>query len=128
MLVVSVVAIVGAVATLALPRSEYRQLEFQAQRLASWLELGRARSRSSGQLIGIEVADQGFRLVHEGEVLAADTPWQAWGVQGMKAVSQIVWLGPEPILPPQRLVLSLQSAQLELASDGVQPFTVQSPQ
>ena len=36
-------------------------------------------------------------------------------------------LGPEAILPPQRVVLTLGEHRLELASDGLAPFGVVVP-
>ena len=36
----------------------------------------------------------------------------------------MVVLGPEAILPPQRIVLRLENQRLELASDGLGPFAV----
>ena len=36
-------------------------------------------------------------------------------------------LGPEAILPPQRIVLQLADKRLELASDGLGPFIVATP-
>jgi general secretion pathway protein H len=35
-------------------------------------------------------------------------------------------LGPDAILPPQRIVLRLEDQRLELASDGLGPFAVAS--
>jgi general secretion pathway protein H len=38
-----------------------------------------------------------------------------------------VVLGPEAILPPQRIVLLLADKRLELASDGLSPFAAVRP-
>lgn len=124
MVVAAMAALATAMATLALPRSEQRQLELELQRLAAWLEHGRAQSRASGQVVSLEVAGQGFRLVSAGNRQTGTPQWQPWKADGLDVVPQRVLLGPEPIIEPQRLIIGLQGLKASLATDGVRPFQV----
>jgi general secretion pathway protein H len=41
--------------------------------------------------------------------------------------ARAITLGPEPILPAQRLVLSIEGLSLSVVSDGLGPFLVDRP-
>ena len=55
----------------------------------------------------------------------APTRTEAWLSAGTQASSaQAVWLGPEPILTPTRITLSVGAKSLTIATDGLKPFEV----
>jgi general secretion pathway protein H len=69
-------------------------------------------------------AAQDFRFV--GLPAANDLPqhWLNEGVTAEIAGARAVVLGPEPLIPAQRIVLVLQDRRLTLATDGLGPFEV----
>jgi general secretion pathway protein H len=69
-----------------------------------------------------------FRFVGLPTARALPTRWLDERVSAEVVGARTVVLGPSAILPPQRIVLSLEQQRLELASDGLGPFVVaQSP-
>ena len=133
MVVVALVALVSAAASLSLRDSTQSQLEREALRLSSLFEVARAQSRASGVPIVWMADAQGFVFMgatprRDGtESLAERRAWLAAGteaqVQGPDNTPALV-LGPEPLGPPQRLLLRLGSHSMSLASNGVQGFEV----
>ena len=129
MVVVALIAIASAVASLALRDPAASQLEQEAARLTALLESARAEARASGLTARWEPLTEqadgaGFRFVGlppgEGQQthwLDADTSSQ---VLGAKAVV----LGPEPLIGEQRILLRLHDQRLMLATDGLGPFVV----
>ena len=53
--------------------------------------------------------------------------WLAEGVSVEIVGARAVTLGPEPILPPQRIVLRLEDRRAVLATDGLAPFAAVAP-
>lgn len=145
LIVVALIAVASAVASLALPDPAASRLEQEAARLATLLEAGRAQSRALGlpvrwapgpanggdaatALADPAVPPAAFHfdglpaghglpqrwLVADGEPpLIALPERQAW-----------ITLGPEPVIGPQRVVLSLGQRRIAVASDGISPFRV----
>lgn len=130
LVVVSLVAMATAGATLALRDSQDTVLEREAQRLSALLEAARARSRASGIPVVWRTEGDGFRF----DGLPARSLPQHWLSVGMQAQSsQPVLLGPEPLIAPQAIALRSpaptdQAAPrtLWLVTDGLQPFRVQT--
>ena len=130
LVVVSLVAMATAGATLVLRDSQDTVLEREAQRLSALLEAARARSRTSGIPVLWRTEGNGFRF----EGLPAHSLPEHWLSPGMQAQSnQPVLLGPEPLIAPQAIALrspapAEQSAPrtLWLVTDGLQPFRVQA--
>ena len=64
-----------------------------------------------------------------GEEALAARDWLAEGVQARierPAGARTLRLGPEPLIPAQTLLLSLDGRSLRLVSDGFLPFSVQA--
>ena len=93
------------------------------------LEAARAEARASGLQASWEPrAEQegaeGFRFI--GLPPNADLPnrWLAAGVSAEVVGARVVQLGPEPLIPAQRIVLHLEQQSLTVATDGLGPFVV----
>ena len=151
-----VLAIIGfsvAGVSLSLRDSSQTQLEREAQRLVAVLEAARAQSRTSGVALIWQATPEGFVIRptlapsatqggNSANPMAMRTEtWLSAGTQA--AVSSnapstnnatpanLVVLGPEPILAPARITLSLATANsakptpsLNIGTDGLQPFRV----
>jgi general secretion pathway protein H len=134
MVVVAIVALATAGATLALRDSSATQLEREALRLAALLESGRAQSRTSGVPVVWRVLPQGFEFVgvqtSGPDTLAGPRRWLAAGTQAevmQPAGGRGLVLGPEPLIAAQRVRLVQGERQLVLGTDGLSPFTVVPP-
>lgn len=139
LIVLAVVAVGLGLVALALPDGERARLDEEAERLAALIETARAESRVSGAPVvwlprraddpATDAAGQPlqFRFVGLPRSLALPTRWlDARTTAEVVGAPQLV-LGPEAILPPQRVRLALGAQRLELASDGLSPFTVVAP-
>jgi len=129
MVVVAIIAIATAVASLALRDPAASKLEQEAARLASLLESARAEARASGiaarwEPLAEQADGSGFRFVGlpAGEPLP--THWIEQGTSAQVIGARAVVLGPEPLIGAQRIVLSLGDHRLTLATDGIGPFVV----
>ena len=128
LVVLAIVAIATAGATLALRDPAASALERDAQRLAVILDSARAQSRARGVGVVWQVAADGF-------VFAGATPGSlphTW----LDSATQVgtrsaIALGPEPIIGPQEIVLSRADApkwQWRVWTDGLQPFAAEAVQ
>lgn len=127
--VVAIIAIGVAVATLALRDPTASQLEREAARLSALLESARAEARSLGLPVRWQpLADQSgteqFQFV--GLPPSSDMPrrFLAPGVQAQVVGAAALVLGPEATIAPQRVVIMLGQQRIVLATDGLGPFTV----
>jgi general secretion pathway protein H len=129
MVVIAIVAIATAVASLALRDPAASKLEHEATRLVSLLESARAEARASGVAARWEpLAEQadgsGFRFVG----LSADPPkpthWLDASTSAQVIGARAVVLGPEPLIGEQRILLRLDNQRLTLMTDGIGPFAV----
>ncbi len=136
LVVLAIVALATAGATLALRDSSATRLEREALRLSAMLESARAQSRTSGIPVVWRTAPQGFEFLglrpreEDPDSLAGPRSWldpqtRAQIVRPVNAPSLV--LGPEPLIAAQRVVLLLGERQLTLATDGLAPFAVMSP-
>jgi general secretion pathway protein H len=140
LVVLAVVAVGLGLVTLALPGSERTRLEEDAERLAALIEAARAESRVSGAPVfwqprrsdepATDAAGQPlqFRFVGLPPALALPTRWLDPRTEARVVGMPQLVLGPEAILPPQRVQLSLGPHRLELASDGLAPFGIVAPE
>lgn len=122
--------------------SKQSKLERDAQRLASLLEVGRARSQLSGVQVRWRTTEHGFSF--DGLPVNAQPDDQLpvqWldddtaATVELPAASQVatglppdVVLGPDPIIGRQAITLRSRSQPdkvIRLATDGVRPFAVQ---
>ncbi|MEP7301369.1 MAG: prepilin-type N-terminal cleavage/methylation domain-containing protein [Caldimonas sp.] len=127
--VVALIAIVTAVASLALRDPTAAKLEHEAVRLAALLESARAEARSSGVAASWEPVEQqadgaGFRFVGLSAAEPLPTRWLEAGTAAQVIGARAVILGPEPLIGEQRIVLRLDDQRLTLATDGIGPFLV----
>jgi general secretion pathway protein H len=133
LVVLVLVALSSAVVTLALRDSTGDRLDAEAERLSALLEMARAESRVTGVPVRwVPVSEveraalgddrQHFRFVGLGPQQALPTRWLHEGTGAQVAGAPLLLLGPEAILPPQRVVLFLQDRRLDLVSDGLGPF------
>ncbi len=133
MIVVALIAVAAGVVSLALRDPASMRLETEAARLSALLDSARAESRASG--LPVYWLPQGR---NEGEqfhfVGLPDTPnggsgpevrWLDASVNAEVAGANAVVLGPEPLIGAQRIVLRLADQRIDLATDGLGPFTVQ---
>ena len=140
MIVVALIAIASALASLALRDPSATQLEQEGARLAALLESARAEARASGLAVRWEpraaLADKpGLASTDTAEAAdfafiglppsgALPRRWLARGVSADVVGARAVPLGPEPLIGAQRIVLSLNDRRLTLATDGLAPFAV----
>ena len=125
LVVVALVALISALAALALPRSNNALIR-DGERLAALLEAARANSRITGVPVFWHTTASGFAF--EGMPASAAPLPEHWLDAGTTASSASpVWLGPDPIIAPQRIVLrgAGSSGSVEVLSDGLRPFHAQ---
>jgi len=127
--VVAIIAIASALASLALRDPAAAKLEHEAVRLAALLESARADARASGIAARWEPLTQGtegagFRFVGLAPGDPMPTHWLESGTAAQVIGAPAVLLGPEPLIGEQRIVLSLGDQRLTLATDGIGPFAV----
>jgi general secretion pathway protein H len=141
LLVVLVLVAIGAgVVSLALRDGAATKLEEEGARLSALLEGARAESRAAGVPVywvpGRDerssssspsegpAAEEGFRFV--GLPVSVNTPrhWLEPRVTAQIVGGKGLVLGPDAIVPPQRVVLSLDDRRIEVSTDGLAPFAV----
>ena len=127
LMVVAIMAIATAGVGLALRDTSETALEREAQRLAVLLDSARAQSRMTANPVRWRPTATGF--VFEGLSKDSNFP-AAWLSPDVRAaVTNVVVLGPEPVIGPQQIRLvstSDPSRSLILATDGIRPFSVVS--
>jgi general secretion pathway protein H len=135
LVVVALIAITSATISLALRDPTEVQLQREAQRLAALLETARAESRASGLAVrwipkGLKSEDD-FRFEGLPAKLQLPTRWLgdpvAVQIENARVANPGLVLGPEPIIPAQRLVLQLGSQRLVLGTDGLGAFDIVGP-
>jgi general secretion pathway protein H len=136
LIVIVLVALGASVVSLALRDGAAARLEEEAARLAALLEAARAESRASGLAVqwvpkaaadGADAAPSGFRFVGLPAALALPARWLEPRTSAEVIGAPVLVLGPDAILPPQRVVLRLDDRRLEIGSDGLGPFAVVAP-
>lgn len=126
LVVVAIMAVATAGASLALRDSASTTLEREGQRLAALLESARAQSRASGVPVRWQAQPGGFRF----DGLAAPAPglWLSPDTRLREPVTLV--LGPEPLIGAQALVLTSRTdpqIALRVATDGLRPFVTRPP-
>lgn len=133
LVVLVIVAIGSALVSVALPDRNQDRLNEDAERLVALLESARAEARASGIAVrwepaAAETSDAAqFRFIGLPSQLGLPTRWLDAGVTAEVVGARAVTLGPEPVLPAQRIVLQLADRRVVLASDGLGPFAPQAP-
>jgi general secretion pathway protein H len=133
LLVLAIVAISVGVVALTLRDSQAAKLDEEAVRLATLFELARAESRASGApvrwapvTLAVEAGVQ-FRFVGLPASQALPVRWLDSQTRAEVVGAQAVVLGPEAILPAQRVVLRLGDKRVDIVSDGLAPFAAVTP-
>lgn len=122
MVVVTITAMLCAGVAMALPSGDERALHRDAERLAAWLEVARAQSRSRGTLLVAQVEAGQARIEGALTESAAALVWQSPVVYAQPVR---VVLGPEPLIAPQQVMLRAPGVPPVLVTTaGVQPFAV----
>ena len=129
--VLAVVAVAAGLIALTVRDPTETRLENEAARLCALLEGARSEARAAGLVaVWVPAADargEPFRFVGLPASLHLPTRWMDEGVSAQVVGANSLLLGPEAILPPQRVVLRLEDRSLEIGSDGLAPFGVVPP-
>ena len=133
---VAMIAITSATISLALRDPAELQLQREAQRLAALLETARAESRASGLTVrwipkATKTGDD-FRFEGLPRTIQLPSRWLgepvAVTIVNANAANPGLLLGPEPVIPAQRVQLQLGSQRVVLGTDGLSAFDVITPQ
>lgn len=119
----TVLALATAGVTWALRDGEQDVLDRQAERLQAQMQVARQLARAGGAPVVLRLLPDGYAF--DGLPASADAPLavrHAWldgrtSAQLLQGGSPLV-LGPEPMIPPFRIQLSLGHARRTLATDG----------
>ena len=126
--VMALIAIGTSLVALALRDGTQSRLDEEGARLSALLESARAEARATGITVrwapAHAAASDGahFRFIGLPQSAAMPTRWLGEGVSAEIVGARALLLGPEPVMPAQRLVLQLEDRRLDLASDGLAPF------
>lgn len=141
LVVLSIMALATAGVGLALRDGGATLLQREGERLAMQLEVARAQSRASGVPVRWR-SDAAGGFVFDGlpGAMGARRPWLD-GATGVSHISGVggaggagsnhagLWLGPEPLIGAQQVVLvnaGLPGRMVVVATDGLRPFAVQA--
>jgi len=129
--VLLIVALGAGAVSLALRDGGERRLAREGERLASLLESARAEARAGAFTVrwvpAREPGADDFLFVGLPKAAGMPTHWLEPGVSAQVLGASAVALGPEPLIGAQRIVLRLGEQRLELATDGLAPFSVVAP-
>ena len=127
MVVVLIIAVASAAVTLSLRDRSQSKLEEEGARLSALLETARTQSR----IVGTEVrwqplATGGFQFTGLPALAARQLPsrWLDADTTASIVGQPQLRLGPEPLLPAQRVVLHLGERELAVGTDGLSPFEI----
>lgn len=138
LVVVALVAIGAGAVSLALRDRAGSRLDEEAARLVALLEGARAEARAAGLTVrwvpalagdapGLAGgADADFRFVGLPPALALPTRWLERHTHAEVLGAAALLLGPDAIVPAQRVRLTLGERQLEVGTDGLAPFAVRA--
>jgi len=129
--VVALIAIASAVASLALRDPAATRLDHEGARLVALLEAARTEARASGLTASWEPradADGHTSFRFNGLPPTSELParWLTDGVRASIPGARAILLGPEPLIGAQTIVLRLDDQTLTLATDGLGPFVVKA--
>ncbi|HEX7638042.1 MAG TPA: prepilin-type N-terminal cleavage/methylation domain-containing protein [Burkholderiaceae bacterium] len=128
MVVLLIVAIGTGMVTLVLRDSAQDKLDEEGARLAAILESARAQSRIVGTDVRWQPTQDGtaFEFVGLPSLTSAQLPthWLDPDTRAEIVGQPQVLLGPEPLLPQQRILLHLRDQTVAVGTDGLSPFEV----
>ena len=125
-----IVAIGAGMVVVSMRDRSQSKLEEEGARLAALFESARAQSRIVGTDVRWEpVQEGGFHFLGlPGPALQQmPTRWLDADTRAAIVGEPQLRLGPEPLLPPQRVVLHLGEHEVAIGSDGLSPFEVLTP-
>ena len=127
MVVVVIVGIASAAVVVVLRDRSQSKLEEEGARLSALLETARTQSR----IVGTDVRWQplttgGFQFLGLPALAAKELPshWLDSDTTASIVGAPQLLLGPEPLLPAQRVVLHLAERELAVGTDGLSPFQI----
>ena len=132
-MVLVIIGMASTSVTLALRDTDADRLDREAQRLNTLLETARAQSRASGVAVTWQPTADGYPFLAPSGTLPTESTLgrdKTWLTPGMTAQvveprgAQHLVLGPEPLLPAQRVSLQLGGQQIIVGTDGLAPFAV----
>ncbi len=123
-MVIAIIAIATAAATLALRDSSVTALEREAQRVSAMLEAGRSQSRTTGLPVRWLPTAEGFLFTGAGQA-DKTLAWLTAGTSAQTGTSATyVLLGPEPMIAAQAITLSLEGRSVQISTNGLSPFRI----
>jgi general secretion pathway protein H len=127
MVVVVIVGIASAAVTMTLRDRSQSKLEEEGARLSALLESARTQSR----IVGTDVRWQplttgGFQFMGLPKLATKELPsrWLDSETTATVVGTPQLLLGPEPLLPAQRVVLHLGEREIAVGTDGLSPFQI----
>jgi general secretion pathway protein H len=128
MVVVMLVALATALTTLSMRDSSQNKLEEEGARLSALLETARTQSRIIGTDVRWQPTSDGtsFQFLGLPARAAAELPtkWLDADTRADIVGAPQLLLGPEPLLPAQRVILRLSNHELAVGTDGLSPFAI----
>lgn len=127
MVVVLIVAVATGMTAMSLRDRSQSKLEEEGARLSALLETARTQSR----IVGTEVrwaplTTGGFQFMGLPSLAAKELPsrWLDSETTATIVGAPQLRLGPEPLLPAQRVVLHLGEREIAVGTDGLSPFGI----
>jgi general secretion pathway protein H len=127
MVVVLIVAVATGMTALSLRDRSQSKLEEEGARLSALLETARTQSR----IVGTDVRWQpltagGFQFLGLPALASRELPshWLDSGTTATIVGAPQLLLGPEPLLPAQRVTLHLGEREIAVGTDGLSPFQI----
>jgi len=128
MVVVMLVALATALTTLSMRDASQNKLEEEGARLSALLETARTQSRIIGTEVRWAPVTDGtsFQFLGLPARAAAELPtkWLDESTRAEIVGEPQLLLGPEPLLPAQRVVLRLSNHEIAVGTDGLSPFAI----
>jgi len=127
MVVVLIVAVAAGMISVSLRDRSQSQLETEGARLAALLETARTQSRIIGTDVRWKPVDTGgfeFDGLPPAALKELPTRWLDSDTRATIVGAPQVKLGPEPLLPAQRVVLHLNDREIAVGTDGLAPFQI----
>lgn len=130
MVVILIIAIASGMSVVALRDRSQSKLEEEGVRLCALLETARTQSRIVGTDVRWQPSNEGgFTFIGLPAAAAKELPnhWLDSDTKATVVGAPQLRLGPEPLLPSQRVVLHLGERDLAVGSDGLAPFRIVEP-
>jgi general secretion pathway protein H len=131
MVVIAMIAITTAVVSLAIPDPSATRLEREAAHLIAQLEAARTQARAGAMTVLWVPQPNGpqadYQFVGLPPALQSTPKWLEPEVVAQVVGGKSIVLGPEPVIGPQQVVLTLGDRQITIGTDGLAPFDVVRP-